>query len=94
MSNLEPSRWTLTVEFDPATEIAADPDNETVLGWAADFYAYLLRYWGEESEEVVAWKDDTLVIAVDVLDYINEPMGWLLSHVIPKRVELVRNELR
>lgn len=90
----ETPRWTLTVEFDPAAEIIADPYCESVLGWAADFRAYLLERWGEESEQDITLTGDTVIATGDLADYFVDPMYWVVMHVTPKRLELVRNEPR
>ena len=100
MSDLEPDRWTLTVEFDSlaaATAAGSDIGADCPLGEAAAFYAHVREYWdllSEELDECTRLSGETVTVTTDIIDSLEDPLKWVMMHTVPRRVELVREESR
>ena len=88
--------WKLVVEFDSLEKQQQDPVSEYfVLGDAAEFYRFALQQWGveaEDAEDDIKWDGDTVTVFADVLDYLHDIVGWVMSQTIPKKLTLERVE--
>jgi hypothetical protein len=90
--------WKLVVEFDSLEDQQArDPENTFPNDETSRFVRYIAEYWNLLTEDLqdtdlLQWSptEGTVVLFPEVLDYIAEPLEWLLMHTIPKKVELTR----
>jgi hypothetical protein len=89
-------RWVLTVEFDSIQEMGSSYEGGP--GEAAEFYAYIRKYWVgmdedalDESTELVG---DTVRAATNLLDSLDEVFRWLFVWAVPKSIKLERMDSR
>lgn len=90
--------WKLVIEFDPVhTQVDRDPENLFPNDEVSRFVRHISEYWSLlpedlQDDNLIRWNSDesTVILFPEVLDYIAEPLEWLLMHTIPKKVELTR----
>lgn len=93
-----PTRWTLTVTFDPlAVQAEADhdlafPNDE--LSWFVGLVSRTLGTTVEELQEVVKWQHRTAWVHADELDFLVGLTSALMMYTIPCSLSVVRNESR
>lgn len=98
---MQRERWTLTIEFDSVEEVRASPrylaDEESPFGEAARFYVWLREYWcadPDDVDEYIQQRGDTVIVTVDTMDALTEPVQRAMYQAVPKRIEVKRNDPR
>lgn len=94
----EHDRWTLVAVFDSVQETIDAEIYEGGLGEAAEFYAQVRKIWDagvpEYLDEDTMIEGETVTITAGNLDFLNEPLAWLIAHTVPQEITITRNVCR
>lgn len=86
--------WTLKLTLRPY-EVQRQLDPEPVLDDASRVIAYLIEYWGMMPEDMVDmadWSETTVEVReIQAADLLVDPMAWIMSNIVPVKIELIRD---
>lgn len=86
--------WTLRLTLRPYAE-QREMDPEPVLDDASRVISHLIQYWGmlpEDMVEMATWDETSVEVRdIDGLDLLTDPMVWIMSNLVPLKIELIRD---
>lgn len=87
--------WTLKLTLHPY-EVQRRIDSEPWLDDASRIIAHLIEWWHmlpEDMTEMADWSEEYVEVRdIESLDLLIDPMWWIMSNIVPLKVELISDE--